>query len=285
MKDSLIFLIGSTGFIGRNLVDYFESNNLRYISLSRSVPVNIGAFCLYHFCSPLSTFDFELLTPYFSSYSVVVINAFGTGVRPNFRDWDSCFDSNIVQLSNLFIRVSELGVSKIVNIGSAFEYGSSFQLFDSISSNCMVLPDSAYACTKAYSALLLSYISSFYSIPSFHIRPCVVYGRYEPSYRLYPSILSALENGTDLNLTAGTQIRGFLSVDSLIQKIFILLALDTLSFHIVDLPGDICTVRDFTTRLWTSLGCKGDLHFGSVGSRPNESNTMNFIESSYPCLE
>jgi len=279
---SIICVIGSTGFIGKNLIEYLELNNLEYISISRSQPHRDLSVCLQHFCTEVANLDLSSIEYYFREYSVSVINLLGAGVKPESRGWDECFKTNVIDFSKILIDLSEMGAKRLINVGSAFEYGNVFNLESYPNASVIPLPNSAYSCTKAYGPLVLSYISSVRNIFACHIRPCVVYGKYEESYRLFQCILKASEEGCDVNLTSGEQIRGFIPVSNLISTIVENLDYDTPVFKIINLPGSIMSVREFVEKMWIEYGCRGTPHFNALSSRGDEPINTSYELSSFP---
>jgi nucleoside-diphosphate-sugar epimerase len=101
------------------------------------------------------------------------------------------------------------GVSRIVGVGTCFEYDLSVGMLSTVSP---LKPTTPYAASKVATYLSLSQYLEQQSIDFSWCRIFYLYGEGEDERRLVPYIRSRVKNGQVAELSSGNQIRDFLDV-------------------------------------------------------------------------
>lgn len=160
-----ILVLGSSGFIGRNVVEYFRTRNFEVIEDDRL----IGISCVAH---------------YDPDY---VINLIGYGGHPHQTDVRKIYDTNFILTEQV---LSILRMKKVmplyIHAGSSSEYGGNCCYPDE---QDMLTPNSHYAVSKGAAANLIYYYGKHLKFPCVNLRLYSVYGKYEQETRLVPTLI------------------------------------------------------------------------------------------------
>lgn len=101
------------------------------------------------------------------------------------------------------------GVSKVVGIGSCFEYDLARGI---LTVDTPLKPLNAYSSAKVALYQNFKFYSELYKVKFAWCRLFYLYGEGEDSRRLHASLHKSLKEGKDVHLTSGTQIRDYLNV-------------------------------------------------------------------------
>lgn len=270
-----LFVTGITGFIGKNFLDRVQMDDS--ISLLCLLDKNdlVGREMLkekgikYIYVDQFPEYNGQIdICYHLASY----------GVEYGKRNIDLMINVNVVLAKDVFFFASKHGCKCFFNIGSCFEYGT--QGNKPIKEDTLLLPEDLYASTKVACEILLKSFAKELGIKFITLRPFSVYGKYEPSYRLYPLILNTKITGKPLKLTKGEQIRDYLNVTDLADIMYkIMINNNKIDFNIdaINLcSGKGISVHDFVVQ--TAIEHNIDLslfEFGKKEYRPNES--MYFV--------
>jgi len=138
---------------------------------------------------------------------------------------DSDIFTNIVGTRNLLKSLSKYDYELFVNAGSSSEYGNK----DSpMHEENFLEPNSYHSFAKGAQTLLCQCCAVAENRPIITLRLFSVYGPYERTNRLIPSVVRGCLNGTNLNLSDPLVSRDFVYVDDVID---VCLKVDKLSKH------------------------------------------------------
>lgn len=166
-----IFITGSTGFIGKNLSEFYSINHDVY-NYSRE-----GLLYALNYFKP-----------------DVIINCAAEIYDPNVM-----FESNIL-LTKTCLDYIKQHKNKMIQLGSSSELGRIKKPGSEID---MINPENMYAGTKGAATLLCQSYAREFNLDIAIARPYSVYGRYERSRRLFPTLRNALETGSKIKLSGG----------------------------------------------------------------------------------
>ena len=267
-----VVVSGASGFIGRHSINSLIHAGHEVIGLSRRSQVPVSGATRWVQCD-LSRPEGRSLEPKFEGVDVLLHLA-ASGVDPKTAVWATCFETNVTAAMRLWLAAVNAGARRIVNCGTCFEYGSAATAHLAIPTTAAPQPLSPYAASKAAATMILHGIAASSNIQAISLRPCVVFGEGEPEYRLWPSLRRAALAGADLPMTSGFQVRDFMPVESLAERL-------CEAVTRADLPagrllvenvgsGTPQSVREFATDWWGRWGGTGKLLFGALPDRPSE---------------
>lgn len=170
-KTKKILLSGGSGMVGLNFRESSISNHFELISPSRK-EMNLLD---YH-----STYEFvKDIKPW------MVIHLAGKvgGIKANMDDHFNFYSENIVMGNNILLASRNLGIKKLINLGSSCMYPSSIKnplKEDLLFSGSLEPTNEGYALAKIAVAKLSEYISKSGKDLNYKtIIPCNLYGKYD----------------------------------------------------------------------------------------------------------
>lgn len=267
-----IFLTGCTGFIGSHVLDQLTSDGHTVTCLIRK-PLPLANVYLESNVKFIEKDLTHLLHTDLVDIDCVMHFA-SVGVSPQNASWSQLQNINVLSTFKLIEITAMLGIKRFICAGTCHEYGLESLNWDYIPSNASLMPITSYAASKASAFMQLFAYSILNSIEFFYGRIFNVYGHGQYSGNFWPSLYSAAMNGTNFEMTSGTQILDFLSVDK-VASIFsrAVLRTDVVAgqpFVVNVASGNPLSLLEFATQQWKSLNAVGSLIPGSIKSRPNQ---------------
>ena len=266
MKRKRVLLIGSTGFVGKNVSDVLsEVFDVFLTSRDRSVILP-------------DTIYFDL-TDYVSYSNVIdndidiIINCAGYGVVKTENDTNTVYTVNYLATAAFYDFLSiNNPLIHIVHIGSAFEYDLSAA---SLEESGITLPKTHYGISKLMAS---KYLLEKKPVRSFIIlRPFSMFGPYEHHSKIIPALILSQKNRRPVALSSGMQKRDYFFVGDLANYIKIILfnLEHTLPSTVINIGSGVSnTIRSLAATLSAELPYfKPDLwQWGGIVARENESD-------------
>lgn len=267
MKESL-FLIGGSGFIGKNLVR-----------------------CL-HEQYAISVYDKFIDKEYFSHYPDVKTNLIELdkdkieeGVEaPDYiinlasivtaeRDlslFDSMIASNLKVLLNLYERFKdEPKLKMFIQFGSSEEYGNDGSPFVE---TMREEPNSPYALVKQLTTNTAMMLHRNYAFPIMVVRPGNLFGPLQGGKKFIPYVIESLKQNAPLNVTPCEQKRDFIYADDFAWAIGELLKNNQKAVgQIVNVSsGESLSLKSIIEHCRKVIGSKSEVNYGAIPYRENE---------------
>lgn len=204
-----IFLIGGSGFIGKNLVEYLSAS---YHIVVVDKFIDEEFFKKY---PSVETLKMDLVNDKipsdFEKPDYIINLASIVTAERDFSLFDGLISSNLKVLLNLYERFKEEKNLKLfVQFGSSEEYGSEGSPFVE---TMREQPNSPYALVKQLTVNTALMLHANYGFPSMVVRPGNLFGKYQNKSKFIPYIISQLREGKPINVTLCEQKRDFISAD------------------------------------------------------------------------
>ena len=205
LKKDYIHIVGSQGFIGKNIQKYYSQENLINWSHS-SKKNNFDIFNKKSWNNILKTKPQKII---FLSW-------------PGLPNYDSSFhvSKNLPFMIYFFEELIKQGVKRIVVTGTCYEYGS---ISGALSENELVEPLNQYAIAKNTLRQVLQKLCHENKVSFAWARIFYPYGEYQNPNSLIPSLKRSIDNKEKFfQISSGDQIRDFIEIK---QVVFYLLFL------------------------------------------------------------
>lgn len=267
-----IFITGATGFIGSHFMNHALSAGHEVVALRRTAesmprvaPVREPAWLT---CSLRQITESDL------AGTDVLVHLAAAGIGPRSSGWDELLEWNVVAPAQLLLTAASAGAKRIVAAGSCLEYGRSAARYEFIPPDAPLEPTGAYAASKAAGGVLLRTIAEEKKLQFSYVRLFSVYGVGQQESNLWPMIRRAALAGDDLPLTPGEQVRDFISVENVAERLLALACDESVECgtpRVCNLgSGRPQSVRQFAEYWWREFGARGKLLFGSLSYRSDE---------------
>jgi nucleoside-diphosphate-sugar epimerase len=267
MKERL-FLIGGSGFIGKNLVRCLH--NLYAISVYDkfidaeyfSKYPDVGT-CLIELDKDRIADDVDVPDYIINLASIVT-------AERDLSLFDSMIASNLKVLLNLYERFKDDSKLKLfIQFGSSEEYGNEGSPFEE---TMREEPNSPYALVKQMTTNTAMMLHRNYSFPIMVVRPGNLFGPLQGGKKFIPYIIDNLKQNATLNVTPCEQKRDFIYVDDFAWLIGELLKnYQKAVGQIVNVSsGESQSLKSIIEHCRKMIGSKSEVIYGAIPYRENE---------------
>jgi len=265
-----VLITGSSGFLGRQIVQCALSKGFEVVGLRRMPPALTE---LKHPNLQWVINDLQGIGSEHFAGIDCLIHAASAGVM-NQEDLSLLLKTNFNESVSLLSAAVESGVSKFIVIGSWFEYGNSCSTYASIPANAPLLPLCDYGISKAAFSLTALGLGRMHKLDMTLARVFHLYGEREPEHRFWQSLRRAAQNGEDFSMTKGEQIRDCISVGDAANQIVQRLnssGTETVANKTLNIgTGNGSSLFDFASYWWKRWNAKGRILQGALPYRKNE---------------
>ena len=266
-----VFVTGASGFIGSHFIRLLLNLGHKVFALRRHTsryPINKHP--------NLTWLTGDLTSDYHNALSVCdsFVHLSAYGVSSNSDNWTSCFKFNLHQPFFLWRNAISANINRFLIVGSCFEYGQSGQRYEFIPVDAPLEPTASYPTSKATASIALKQLAMELQLKLSIHRIFQVYGEGESESRFWPSLRRAALAGEDFNMTEGEQVRDFIQVEAVAEKLLGALSWEALTRgnpRVVNVgTGVPRTLRQFAEHCWAAWGAKGKIKFGELPQRAGE---------------
>ena len=202
-----IFITGSNGFIGKNLVEYYHTHEIFEYARNSNIKNDLNYF-----------------------KPDVIIHCAAEIYKP-----ENMWDSNICLLKDILDYVKDNINTKLIHIGSSSEYGP---VPTAASEKDRINPIDMYQATKGAGTLLCQGYARHYKLDITIARAYSVYGKYEKPHRLFPRLWRSFQIDIPMKLFHG--YHDFIYINDFVRGIDIIVKKDnTLLGDIVNLGSGV----------------------------------------------
>lgn len=230
-----IFITGSTGFVGRNLVDYYTQRGHEVYAFRRD----------------------EILTQALDDFEPdAIINS-----AAEIYDHERMFTPNIVMVQIILEYVRRCKQHcRLVQIGSSSEYGPTDH---ATAENDLLKPVDFYQATKGAATLMCQGWARLHNLPIWIVRPYSVYGPGEREHRLFPRLYRAFQHNQSMTLYQGHH--DFIYINDFVRGIDLVLQdWDLAPGEIVNFGSGFQTSNFDLLDLWIKITGKTDAPVAKV---------------------
>ena len=233
MHGNVVFITGSSGFIGSNLakrilatepdtkvIGLDNMNDYYDVRIKEARLAELQKFANYTFIQG-NLADKELINSIFEQYhpNIVVNLGAQAGVRYSITNPDAYIESNMIGFYNILEACRHYPVEHLVYASSSSVYGSNkkvpYSTDDKVDN-----PVSLYAATKKSNELMAHAYSKLYNIPSTGLRFFTVYGPAGRPDMAYFGFTNKLVNGETIQIfNYGNCKRDFTYVDDIVEGV------------------------------------------------------------------
>lgn len=266
-----LFVTGGTGFVGSNFINLAIERGHQIVALRRPgsqprVPI---------FTDP-TWIEGGLDGDYMVSLMGCDVMVHFASHTPNvpYAPLYECLYWNVYASVRLAHQAAQAGIGKFVIIGSYFEYGDGSASGGILSPGQPLAPVFSYPISKAAASIAFEGFAREARVRLKILRLFQVYGPGEVESRLWPSLRRAALEGRDFHLSPGEQVRDFIHVDEVVEKILNHLDCEKAElgvpqvFHVAS--GKPQTLRQFAETAWSEWNAQGKLVFGAIPYREGE---------------
>lgn len=194
--------------------------------------------------------------------------------NPPYAPLAECIYWNVFASIKLAQQARVAGITKFLVAGSCFEYGRAAERVFEISTDTPLEPTQPYATSKAAASVAFRGFAVETGVSLKILRIFQVYGEGEQASRLWPSLRAAALAGADFPMSAGEQVRDFVSVESVADQFIWHLDFSDAAPGISEIrhvaSGNAQTLIEFATTWWARWGATGQLRPGVVPYRSGE---------------
>lgn len=195
----------------------------------------------------------------------VILHCAAHGAYEAQSDAGEILSTTILGTQNLFDAAIDSGVSLVVQTGSSSEYGyKSAPMCESD----RLEPNSVYAVAKAAQTHLGQLLAKQGRLPITTLRLFSVYGPYEESTRLIPTLLRRAASGMPLELAGPDTARDFVFIDDVVDTLVDFERLRRIAGDVVNLgSGREATLSDVVAEITRLFGTRSEVRWNAFPAR------------------
>lgn len=268
MEKEILYLIGGSGFIGKNLVrclsPYYQITVFdKYI--------DYDFFCCYpEVATVVMNLATEKIAAEYPTPSFIINLASIVTAERDLSLFDGLISSNLKILLNLYDRFKgDDSLRLFIQFGSSEEYGSEGSPFVETQRE---RPNSPYALVKQLTINTAIMLYDNYGFPTMVVRPGNLFGPGQNKSKFIPYVIEQLRKGEPLNVSPCEQRRDFIHVDVFSLDIHGLLKhADRVVGQIVNVSsGQSISLRQIIDFYKEALHSTSEINYGALSYRENE---------------
>lgn len=268
MEKEILYLIGGSGFIGKNLVrclsPYYQITVFdKYI--------DYDFFCCYpEVATVVMNLATEKIAAEYPTPSFIINLASIVTAERDLSLFDGLISSNLKILLNLYDRFKgDDSLRLFIQFGSSEEYGSEGSPFVETQRE---RPNSPYALVKQLTTNTAIMLYDNYGFPTMVVRPGNLFVPGQNKSKFIPYVIEQLRKGEPLNVSPCEQRRDFIHVDVFSLDIHGLLKhADRVVGQIVNVSsGQSISLRQIIDFYKEALHSTSEINYGALSYRENE---------------
>lgn len=201
-----IYLIGGSGFIGKNLVEHL-AQDYKLTVVDKFIDEDFFSNLPQVKTLKMDLVEDKIPAEYPTPDFIINLASIVTAER-DFSLFDGLISSNLKVLLNLYERFKgDEALKMFIQFGSSEEYGNEGSPFVETMREC---PNSPYALVKQLTVNTALMLHANYGFPAMVVRPGNLFGKYQNKSKFVPYVISQLKENQPLNVTPCEQKRDFI---------------------------------------------------------------------------
>jgi dolichol-phosphate mannosyltransferase len=263
-----ILITGATGFIGANLVRYFVSKNIKVNIILKK---NSNIWRIKNIINKTNFFYVDLNDEKKLNQKVKLIkpktifHLAANGAYSYQTDLNSIKNSILDGTINLINACKKYNFKIFINTGSSSEYGFKKK---KMKEKDILVPNSYYSTFKSSATLFCQFESLKSNLPIITVRPFHVYGPYERSNRLIPSLIKNMLSDKKVKLVSPKVSRDMIYISDVVNFYIMVANKKNLKGEIFNLgSGKKTTIKEIYNLLKKITNYKVKNYWGSMKNR------------------
>lgn len=264
----IIFIIGGSGFIGKNIIHNLYTQYQIYVFDKYIDHAFFEAYPQVK-VSELNLVQDKIPESVASPDYIINLASIVTAER-DLALFDDLISSNLKILLNLYERFKgDLSLKLFIQFGSSEEYGAKTSPFKEEERE---YPNSPYALVKQLTTNTAMMLYQNYNFPVMVVRPANLFGRYQSSTKFIPYIIEKLKANQPLDVSPCEQKRDFIHVDDFVIAINGLLVNYKKSVGEIVNVGSGCSIalKEIIEICREELQSTSKVNYGALPYRENE---------------
>lgn len=277
-----VFLIGGSGFIGKNLVNQLRINYEVHV-IDKFIDERFFAEKPDVKTLRMDLVEDQVPTDYPSPDYIINLASIVTAER-NFALFDGLISSNLKVLLNLYDRFKEdKNLKLFIQFGSSEEYGNEGSPFKETMREC---PNSPYALVKQLTVNTALMLHSNYDFPAMVVRPGNLFGKYQNTSKFIPYVIQQLKANAPLNVTPCEQKRDFIYAQDFAWCIEqLVMNYQKAVGEIVNVgSGESISLKDIIEICKSHIYSSSEVNYGALPYRENEVMDLKCDEQKLSCI-
>lgn len=264
----IIFLIGGSGFIGKNIVRNLCDQYQIYV-FDKYIDHSFFEAYPQVKVSELDLVQDKIAESVASPDYIINLASIVTAER-DLTLFDDLISSNLKILLNLYERFKDdSSVKLFMQFGSSEEYGAQTSPFKEEDREC---PNSPYALVKQLTTNTAMMLYHNYNFPVMVVRPANLFGPYQNANKFIPYIVQKLKANHPLDVSPCEQKRDFIHVNDFVVAINGLLINYKKSVGEIVNVGSGCSIalKEIIEICKKELHSTSEVNYGALAYRENE---------------
>lgn len=276
-----LFLIGGSGFIGKNFVDIFDKQYEIYV-FDRYIDEKF--FSLYNAQTCRIDLVSEVIPDGYPTPNYIVNLSSIVNTSDDITLFDQLISSNLNVLLNLYEQYKSCETLKLfVQFGSSEEYGAVRTPFREESRE---EPSTPYALVKQLVVNTSIMLYRNFKFPIMAVRPGNLFGRFQNTKRFIPYIITQLCKNEPLNVSKCEQKRDFMYINDFVSCLNKLLENhEKAKGEIINIStGQSVSLRLLIDTCRDIIGSQSVVNYGAIPYKANEIMDLNCSVKKYETI-
>lgn len=276
-----LFLIGGSGFIGKNFVDMFDKEYDIYV-IDRYIDDDF--FARYNAKTYKLDLVNEAIPESVPSPDYIINLSSIVNTSDDLSLFDQLISSNLKVLLNLYVKYKDCESLKLfIQFGSSEEYGSIATPFRE---ECREEPSTPYALVKQLVVNTSIMLYRNFNFPIMAVRPGNLFGRFQNTKRFIPYIITQLCKNEPLDVSLCEQKRDFMYVKAFVSCVNKLIEnSEKVKGEIINISsGHSYSLKSIIEMCRETTGSASKINYGAVPYKANEIMNLNCSVFKYESL-